>query len=102
MPDLSCSPDDYADHEAYAHAMATLAAHDDRDWAIGGSDPGHYDVETEYAVEPQPGGCARAIDSELAGSIEDLPNYAAGARIITRQVHYGPWRYVTPEEIENA
>ena len=99
MPDLSYSPDDYATHEAYAHAMATLAMQDG--WsAIGGQDGS--EVQTEYAIEPSPGDCARGHGSELAGPIEELPIYAAGARLITREIVYGPWRYVTPEEIENA
>jgi hypothetical protein len=98
---LSCSPDDYEDHDAYAHAMATLAALDtDKDeWAIGGEDPESPHTETEYAVEPMRGDCARGHDSELAGLIDELPIYAAGARLITREITYGPWRYVTPEEI---
>lgn len=100
MPDLSCSPDDYASSEAYAHAMATLAAHDPDQSAIGGGDGWH--TEVEYAIEPSPGDCARGHDTELAGPIEELPIYAAGARIIARGITYGPWRYVTPGEIETA
>lgn len=102
MPDLSCSPEDYPTNDAYAHAMATLAAHDaTARFAIGGGDDWEI-ADTQYAVESSPGDCARGHDNELAGPIEELPIYAAGARIITRQIRYGPWRYVTPEEIENA
>ena len=80
--------------------MATLAMADP-DWsAIGGQDGS--EVKTEYAIEPSPGDCARGHDSELAGPIEELPIYAAGARLITREIVYGAWRYVTPWEIENA
>lgn len=100
MPDLSCSPDDYTTIDAYAHAMATLAIelNDAEIFAVGGSDlDGH--TEIEYAIEPSPGNAARCIDTELAGPIEDLPVFQAGARVITREVTYGPWRYVTPDEI---
>lgn len=100
MPELSCTPDDYDTIDAYAHAMAVLAADsgDAETFAVGGSDlDGH--TETEYAIEPMPGDAARCRTDELAGAIEDLPVFAAGARIVTRTVTYGPWRYVTPDEI---
>lgn len=101
MPDLSRSPDDYETHEAYAHAQAIDAKHDPhRDvFLIGG---GESSTETVYAVEPAPGWSAGSITDELAGAIEDIVDYRDGARLITREVVYGAWRYVTPEEIENA
>lgn len=98
MPELSRNPEDYPTNEAYAHAQAINAKYDDH-VAIGGTDGGH--VEQEWAIESSAGDCARGHDTELAGPIEELPIYAAGARIITRTVTYGPWRYVTPEEIES-
>lgn len=104
-PDLSRSPDDYASPEAYAHAMATLAAHHpERDcWAVGGGSPDEAPhVEVEYAIEPRRGSGPHMTDTELAGPIENLPSFADGARLITREITYGPWRYVTPKEIENA
>lgn len=96
-PDLSHSPEDYDSHEAYATAMATLAAHDPDQEYIGGDNGS---VETEYAIESDRGECARAHDTELAGLIDELVLYRAGARLIRREVTYGPWRYVTPAEIE--
>ncbi|WP_276203390.1 MULTISPECIES: hypothetical protein [unclassified Mycobacteroides] len=39
---------------------------------------------------------------ELASAIEEVSNYREGALIITRTVTYGPWRYVTPEEMQAA
>jgi hypothetical protein len=101
LPDLSCTPDDYETIDAYAYAMATLAADsgDDETFAVGGSELHGY-IETEYAIEPLAGDYARGIDTELAGPIEELPTYRAGARVITREVTYGPWRYVTSVEIE--
>jgi hypothetical protein len=98
--ELSCSPDDYETHDDYAHAMARIAAADRRDWAIGGEDPDVSTTETEYAIEAQPGACARMHTDDLGGLIDELVDFAAGARLITRTVVYGPWRYVTPEEIE--
>ena len=100
MPELSRNPDDYNDHDAYAHAQAINARHDvNPAWAIGGSNDDGW-TETEYAIEAVPGDCARCIDTEMAGPIEDLPVFQHGARLITRAIVYGPWRYVTPEEIE--
>lgn len=101
MPDLSCSPDDYDTSDAYAHAMAILAADsgDAEMFAVGGSDLDGR-TETEYAIEPTPGDAARSRTDELADAIEDLPVFAAGARIVTREITYGPWQYVTPDEIE--
>lgn len=104
MPDFD--PDDYDSPAAYAiataHAAVADVARPEFDWAIGGEDREEGRTEKEYAVEPRRGGSACAADSELAGPIEDLPDFADGARIIVREIHYGPWRYVTPEEIENA
>lgn len=99
MADLSTSPDDYDEHDAYAHAQAINAKRDpQRDvFLIGSSDAS---VETVYAVEPAPGWRARSIADDIASAIEDMPDYRNGARLITREVTYGPWRYVTPEEIE--
>jgi len=95
MPD----PDDYDTHEAYAIATAQAAAADpDQEYICG--ENGH--VEVEYAIEPDRGGPARAHDSELAGPIDELVCYRDGARLIARQITYGPWRYVTPQEITDA
>lgn len=100
MPELSRNPDDYDGPDPYAHAQAINARHDvNPAWAIGGSEGPRYEIE--YAIEPTPGTDARATDNELAGPIEDLPLYHHGARIITRTITYGPWRYVTPDEIEH-
>ncbi|MDV3219644.1 hypothetical protein LE977_25075 [Mycobacterium avium] len=95
-PDLSQSPEDYDSHEAYAIAMATMAIHDPDQEYIGGDNGS---VEIEFAIEPDRGDCARAHDSELAGLIDELVLYRAGARLIRREITYGPWRYVTPREI---
>lgn len=100
---LSTSPDDYDDHDAYAHAQAINAKHDwDRDtFGIGGGDSVDH-VETEYAIEPAPGWSASQITDDIASVIENIVEYRDGARLITRTVTIGPWRYVTPEEIEAA
>lgn len=104
MPDLSRNPDDYANHDGYAHAQALNAKHDvarpDFNWAIGGTAPDDTQTIIEYGVEPSVGTDAFGRTDELYGAIEDLPNYAAGARVVTRTVTVSPWRYVTPEEIE--
>ena len=76
------------------------AARSDFDWAIGGDGPEGWGEETEYAIEPERGGAALGLTDELYGAIESLPDYRAEARIITRTVTYGPWRYVTPEELQ--
>lgn len=57
-------------------------------------------TEVEYGIEPSPGDCARFHTDELVSAIEEVPNYREGALIITRTVTYGPWRYVTPEEMQ--
>ena len=102
MPDLSASPDDYDGADAYAHAQASNAKHtnDSVIFAVGGTDIAQ--TTTEYAVEPAPGWNARGVTDEMAGAIEDIVDYRDGARLITREVTYGPWRYVTPEEIETV
>jgi len=102
MPELSRSPDDYDEPIAYAHAQALNAQHDrDRDtFAIGAGDSVDQ-IEVQYAVEPAPGWHASGITDDVAGAIEDIVEYRDGARLITRTVTYGPWRYLTPEEIES-
>lgn len=101
MPELSRNPDDYEDHDAYAHAQALNAQNDTRAefWAIGGSEPEAANY-TEYGVEPELGWNAEGITDDLATAIENSVAYRHGARIITRTVTWGPWRYVTPDEIE--
>lgn len=94
MPDPS--PDDFDSHEAYAIATAQAAIADPDQEYIGGDNGS---VHTEYAIEPDRGDCVRAHDSELAGLIDELVIYRDGARLVTRQITYGPWRYVTPAEI---
>ena len=101
VDELSCSPDDYVTHADYAHAMARIAVADKRGFAIGGEDPDVSTTETEFAIEAQAGACARMHETELGGLIDELVDFAAGARLITREITYGPWRYVTPEEIES-
>lgn len=94
------SPDGYDSHEAYAIATARAAVADPDQEYLCGENGGH--VEVQYAIEPDRGGCARAHDSELAGPIDELVSYRDAARLVTRQITYGPWRYVTPEEVENG
>lgn len=72
----------------------------DFDWAIGGDGPEGFGQETEYAIEADRGGMALCVTDELYESIECLPDFRDSARIITRTVTYGPWRYVTPEELQ--
>lgn len=101
MPELSRNPDDYDGADAYAHAQAINAEHSrDADiFAIAGGDD--YDLlQPEYAIEPAPGWHAEGITDDIATAIESIVAYRNGARLITRTVTYGPWRYVTPEEIE--
>lgn len=101
MSKLSTSPDDYDDHDAYAHAQAINAKHDPRCefWAIGGDDREDRSC-TEYAIEPELGWNAEGVTDDVATAIESIVAYRNGARLITREVTYSPWRYVTPEEIE--
>lgn len=70
-------------------------------WCIGG-DNGAPSTEVEYAIEPTPGACARCHTDDIVTTIEELPDYRDGARLIKRRVTYGPWEYVTPEEIDHA
>lgn len=92
-------PENYDSSEAYAIAtVEAIPTVDTENWAIGGQDPISI-TEIEYAVEPRRGAPAVARDSELAGPIEDLPDFALGARIIKRTVTYGAWEYVTADEI---
>lgn len=99
---MNHSPASYEDNDAYAHAQAINARNDPaRDvFAIGGTD--EVRMEIEYAIEPSPGNYAMGITDEIAGAIEEIDCYQDGARLITRAVTYGMWRYVTPEEIEAA
>lgn len=92
-------PNNYDTHEAYAIATAQVAITDpDQEYICGENGS----VEIEYAIEPDRGSSARAHDSELAGPIDELVCYRDGARLVVREITYGPWRYVKPEEIENA
>ncbi|MFV8049762.1 hypothetical protein [Mycobacterium sp. 48b] len=101
MPDLSRNPDDYADPDAYAHAQALNAKHSgDADIFAIGNDDSLDRSGTEYAIEPAPGWCSEGVTDDIATAIENIVAYRDGARLITRTVTYGPWRYVTPEEIE--
>lgn len=95
-PDGECSlPDGHEGHHEnlYARWPANYG------WYIGG-DEGMPTTETQYAIEPSPHDCARFHTDELASAIEEVSNYREGALIITRTVTYGPWRYVTPEEMQ--
>lgn len=91
--------------EDYAARVQAAAVEDcrrpDFRWAIGGSAPDWTANEVEYAIEPDRGSCARNVTDELYDAIESLPDFRDGARIITRAVSYGPWCYVTPEEIRS-
>ncbi|UXQ88508.1 hypothetical protein [Mycobacterium phage Kashi_BG2] len=101
MPDLSRNPDDYDGAGAYAHAQALNARHsmDSAIFAVGGGDSVHQ-YRDEYGIEPAPGWHAEGITDDIATAIESVVAYRDGARLITRTVTVGPWRYVTPEEIE--
>lgn len=103
MPEPTIALTDVQGNDDYAVRAAQLVRDDPEAhmFAIGGADD---QIETciEYAIEPERGGCARGVTDELASAIEDLPDYRDGAAIITREVHYGPWRHMTPEEIRNA
>ena len=91
------------EHGAYVERVqaeiVAEAAQPGFDWAIGGDGPEGFGQETEYAIEAERGGPALGLTDELYSAIEDLPNFRDSARIITRTVTYGPWRYVTPEEL---
>ncbi|MCG7596328.1 hypothetical protein [Mycobacterium sp. PSTR-4-N] len=103
MPETRASLTDCEDNDDYA-ALAAQRVIDDPQamfWAIGGTDDDG-ERTLEYAIEPDRGGCARALTDELYNAIEDLPDYRDGAAIIVREVRYGPWRYVTPDEIRRG
>ena len=95
MPELN--PDEFEDLDDYACAVQAAAIADaDNEMAIGGDE---HHTATQYAIEPDRGWNSRAHTDELYGAIEALPEYRPGARIITREITYGPWRYVTPDEL---
>ncbi|SIN11063.1 hypothetical protein [Mycobacteroides abscessus] len=97
-PDGECSlPSGHKGHHENLYARWPA----DWGWCIGG-DQGMPTTETQYAIEPSPHDCARFHTDELASAIEEVSNYREGALIITRTVTYGPWRYVTPEEMQAA
>lgn len=103
MPEPDITYDDIEGNDDYA-IYAAQAVRDDPSahyFATGGSDK-EGSTSREYAIEPDRGSCARGVTDELATAIEDLPEYRHGAAIITRDVHYGPWRHMTPEEIRHA
>lgn len=103
MPEPDITLDDVDDNDDYAIYAAQVVRDDPagQQFAIGGSDDDGT-TETEYAIEPDRGSCARGVTDELASAIEDLPDYRHGAAIVTREVHYGPWRHMTPEGIRSA
>ncbi|SLH39065.1 hypothetical protein [Mycobacteroides abscessus] len=68
----------------------------------GGGAPHIYEQHPQYAIEPCRGGPARSITQNLVESIEELPDYRDEARLVVRTVTFGPWRYVTPEEVDAA
>lgn len=93
------SPENYETHEDYAIATAQEAVADPDQEYIGGDNGS---VEIEFAIEPDRGDCPRDHDSELGGLIDELVLYRDGARLVRREITYGPWRYVTPAEIANG
>jgi hypothetical protein len=98
-PDVCASAEDYQTPAGYAIAMAVLAADGQSEGQIG-AESGCFDCE--YAIEPEPGGSARREGIEfLADAVDTLPDYRVGARIIVRNVTYGPWRYGSAQEIIN-
>lgn len=101
MPELN--PDEFEDLDGYACAVQAAAVADaerpDFGFAIGGDAPDDTRTEREFAIEPDRGGGAREVTDELYGAIEALPDFRPEARIVTRTVTYGPWRYVSPLEI---
>ena len=103
MPEPTIALTDVEDNDDFAVRAAQLVRDDPHAhmFATGGCED-QIETRTEYAIEPERGSGARGITDELAGAIEDLPDYRDGAAIITREVHYGPWRHITPEEIRNA
>lgn len=97
------NPDNYEDMHDYAAAIQAEAVADadrsDFAWAIGGTAPDEFAIQIDYAIEPMRGDGPHMTTDELYDAIENLPSFRGGARIIKRQVSYGPWEYVTPEEI---
>lgn len=98
--DLSRDPDNYGEPAEYAYAQAVNADRSDDadDYAVGGDVSHHY--RDEYGIEPAPGWHAEGITDDIATAIESSVAYRDGARLITRTIRVGPWRYVTPKEIE--
>ena len=47
-------------------------------------------------------GVGGAEQSRWIGERPTLPDFRPEARIVTRTVVYGPWRYVTPQEIRDG
>ncbi|MCV7230706.1 hypothetical protein [Mycolicibacterium komossense] len=98
-------PDHFEDQDAYAIAVQMQAIADvdrpDFDCAIGGTAPDETRVEIEYATEPMRGSSAAYITDDLYNAVESLTDFCQGARIVKRQVTYGAWEYVTPEEIKS-
>lgn len=103
MPEPTIGLDDVQDNDDYAVRAAQMVRDDPEVdmFAVGGAEE-QTQTCVEYAIEPERGACARFITDELASVIEDLPDFRDGAAIVTREVHYGPWRHITPEEIRNA
>ena len=94
--------DDFDSNDDYAAAVQAAAIADpDTRWAIGGDDPVAR-TERQYAIEPGRGGSASGHIDDLGFAVDSLPDYRADARLVVREISYGPWRYVTPEEIRNA
>jgi hypothetical protein len=106
IPPQHPDPDDFDSNDDFAEEVAIVAIEDaarpEFKWAIGGSTPGESQTETEYAIEPLRGSSATGCTDELYGAVEVLSEFCLGARIIKRQITYGPWEYVTPEEIVNG
>lgn len=104
MPELT--PEQYDDLDDYACAVQAAAIADAErpyfTWAIAGDAPDDTRTEHQYAIEPVRGGGAREVTDELYGAIEALPDFRPEARIVTRTVTYGPWRYVSPQEIRDG
>lgn len=88
--DISLAVEDYASIDDYAIAMATLAERAALPDEVG-AEPRC--VDTELGIEPEPGALAqRERITEFRDAINALPNYRPGARIIMRNVSYGPWQ----------
>lgn len=100
------NPNDFEDLDTFAAAVQAEAVADvhrsDFEWAIGDTAPNERHLEVEYGIEPSRGDGTREISDELYDAVHGLPDYRDGARIVTRTVTYGPWRYVTPAEIDRG